>query len=55
VEEEHQCFLGEKRNEGKKGKNTDIPIFRIGFGKEKYPIVTPLAETYKNNWKFFGS
>ena len=52
VSEEHQYFK-EKR---KKGKDTDIRIFRIGFRKEKdkYPIVTPLAENY-NKWEFLGS
>src|SRR6266849_5150707 len=55
VREEHQHFLREKRREGKKGKDTDIRIFRIGFRKKKYPIVTPSAESYNNNWKFLGS
>jgi hypothetical protein len=52
VREEHQYFK-EKR---KKGKDTDIRIFRIGFRKEKdkYPIDTPLAENY-NKWEFLGS
>jgi hypothetical protein len=55
VREEHQYFLKEKRKEGKKSKYTDIRIFRIGFGKREYPIVTPLAESYHNNWKFPAS
>ena len=52
VREEHQYF----KKKRKKGKDTDIRIFRIGFRKEKdnYPIVTPLAENY-DNWKILGS
>jgi hypothetical protein len=52
VKEEHQLFRKKRK---KHGKDTDIRILRIGFRKENYPIVTPLAETYKNNWKFLGS
>ncbi len=57
VREEHRYFRREQRKERKKGKDTDVRIFRIGFRKEKenYPIVTPLAEDYINNWKFLGS
>jgi hypothetical protein len=48
VTEEHQLFLREKRREGKESKDTDIRIFRIGFNKKEYPIVTPLAQSYHN-------
>src|SRR5260370_17506267 len=55
VGEEHQYFRMEQRKEGKKGKNTDIRIFRIAFRTKKYPIDTPFVETYNNNWKLLGS
>jgi hypothetical protein len=53
VGEEHRYFRRKKR---KKGKDTDIRIFRIGFREEKkkYPIVTPLDDEY-NNWNFLSS
>jgi len=54
VREEHQLFLREKRKEGKKGKDTGIRMFRLGFKNKRYRIVTPLAENY-NNWSFLGS
>src|SRR5260370_27778331 len=54
VGEEHQYFRMEQRKEGKKGKDTDIRIFRIGFRNKKYPIDTPFVETYNNNWNLFG-
>jgi len=41
-----------KEEEGKKVKDGDMPVFRIGSEKEKYPISTPTAEQYENNWKF---
>jgi hypothetical protein len=55
VREEYQHWLREKRKEGNKGRNTDIRMFRLGFKDKQYPIVTPLAENYKDNWKSLGS
>jgi|SRR6267142_297710 len=55
VRDEHRHFRKEQRKEGKKGKDTDIRIFRIGFKKETYQLDTPRAETYGNNWTILGS
>ena len=52
VKEQHVLWLAEKKKEGKKVKNLDVRIFRIGIRDEKYPIATPLAEEYENNWQF---
>ncbi len=52
VKEEHELFLREKNKKGKKGKDTKIRIFRLGCEGHKYPIPTPLAERYENNWEF---
>lgn len=52
VKEEHQLWLDEKKKEGKKVKDTEMRIFRIGLNAEKYKVSTPTAERYENNWKF---
>ncbi len=52
VGEEHELWLREKKKEGKRVKDTDMRTFRIGLKAETYPIATPTAEQYKNNWDF---
>jgi hypothetical protein len=52
VKEQHECWLREKKKEGKKAKDTEMRVFRIGFRGDKYRVATPLAETYENNWEF---
>src|SRR3989338_3422333 len=49
VKEEHAHWLKEKRKEGKKVKDSDMRIFRIGVRGEKYKVQTPTAERYENN------
>jgi hypothetical protein len=50
VKEQHAFWLEMKRKEGKEVKDTDMRILRIGTKDEKYPVPTPLAEQYENNW-----
>ncbi len=52
VKEEHAHWLKEKKREGKKVKDSDMRIFRIGLRDEKYKVQTPTAEKYENNWDF---
>ena len=52
VLDQHRHWLKQKTKEGKKVKETDMRIFRIGFKKEKYAVRTPAAERYENNWGF---
>jgi hypothetical protein len=52
VKEEHALWLRVKKREGKKVKETPMRIFRIGTRTEEYPIATPAAELYENNWRF---
>ncbi len=52
VKEEHANWLKEKKKEGKKVKDSEMRIFRIGLKKEKYAVSTPTAERYENNWEF---
>lgn len=52
VKEEHAHWLKEKRKEGKKVKDSEMRIFRIGLKGEKYKVKTPTADKYENNWDF---
>jgi hypothetical protein len=52
VKGQHTLWLGEKKKEGKKVKDGDMRIFRLGVKGEKYPIPTPIAEQYEDNWDF---
>jgi hypothetical protein len=52
VKDQHQHWLTEKRKEGSKVKDNDMRLFRIGLEGEKYSVVTPLAKSYEDNWKF---
>jgi hypothetical protein len=52
VKEQHAHWLKEKRKEGKKVKDSDMRIFRIGLREEKYKVKMPTAEKYENNWNF---
>jgi hypothetical protein len=40
-----------KKAEGKAVKDTDMRVFRIGRENEQYPILTPAAKRYENNWE----
>jgi hypothetical protein len=55
VEEEHKLWLREKKKEGKTVEPNDIRTFRLGRKDEKYPIATPTADEYENNWDFAES
>jgi hypothetical protein len=52
VGEQHRLWCAEKKKEGKRFKDTEIRVLRIGFGNKKYAIATPSAERYEDNWKF---
>lgn len=52
VREEHKHWLKEKKKEGKKIKDGEMRIFRIGLEGEGYKVKTPTAEKYENNWSF---
>lgn len=52
VKEEHQHWLGEKKKEGKKVKDAEMRILRMGLKGEEYIVSTPTAEQYEDNWQF---
>jgi len=52
VRDQHNLWLSEKKKEGKKVKDGEMRIFRLGVKGEKYTIPTPLAEDYEDNWDF---
>jgi len=52
VAEQHKLWLREKRKRGKKVKDTDMRTFRVGLKGQEYPIVTPTADQYEDNWSF---
>ena len=53
VKEEHQHWLDEKKKEGKKVKDCEMRIFRMGLKGETYIVrSTPKTEDYEDNWKF---
>lgn len=52
VKGEHSYWLKMKKKEGKKVKDTDMRIFRIGLKGEEYKVQTPTAEEYEDNWDF---
>jgi hypothetical protein len=52
VKGQHLLWLSEKKKEGKKVKDGDMRIFRLGVNGEKYAIPTPIAEQYEDNWDF---
>lgn len=52
VKGQHGLWLREKDKEGKKVKDTQMRIFRIGLKGNKYAMTTPLAERYEDNWEF---
>ena len=52
VKEEHQLWLARKEKEGKRVKDTEMRVLRIGFDDEKYEIATPSTQKYEDNWKF---
>ena len=52
IRKQHKLWLKEKKKEGKKIKDTDIRIFRMGLDGEKYRVPTPKIEKFENNWMF---
>ena len=52
VNEQHALWLKVNRGAGKVVRDSDMRVFRIGQQNEKYPISTPTAERYENNWEF---
>ncbi len=52
VKNQHKLWLKEKKKEGKKVKNGEMRIFRIGLKGEKYKEQMPIAEKYQDNWSF---
>ena len=46
------AVINANRGDGKVVKDGDMRIFRIGRQNEKYPVSTPTAERYENNWQF---
>lgn len=48
VKEQHALWL----KDGERDTVTTMRQFRIGIQGEKYPIETPTAEQYENNWDF---
>jgi len=41
-----------KKKEGKKVKDAEMRILRMGLKGEKYIVSTPTTEYYEDNWKF---
>jgi hypothetical protein len=52
VKEQHALWLKVNRDDGKVVNDSDMRVFRIGQQNQKYPISTPTAEQYENNWGF---
>jgi len=53
VREEHLLWLREKKEEGKKIKDGEMRLFRIGSRKQKHGKVRiPSIERYEDNWDF---
>ncbi|MDO8575073.1 MAG: hypothetical protein Q7R61_02245 [bacterium] len=55
VRKEHELWLKEKKKEGKKIKDGDMRLFRIGLAHEKYNKALrpmPTIERYEDNWNF---
>lgn len=48
VKEQHVLWL----SDGQRTTITTMRQFRMGIQGEKYPIETPIAEKYENNWGF---
>ena len=48
VKDQHRFWL----NADGQHKDSLMRQFRIGLKGEKYPIPTPIAQKYKNNWDF---
>ena len=47
VSKQHKMWLDEKATHSR--ENT-MRTFRIGYPTEKYPILTPIADEYEDNW-----
>ena len=52
VAEQHKLWLREKKKQGKKVKDTHMRTFQIGLKGQEYPMATPTAEQYEDNWRF---
>jgi hypothetical protein len=52
IREECDLWIKVKTKQGDKFKITEMRNFRLGVADEKYPIETPIAEQYENNWDF---
>jgi hypothetical protein len=50
--EQHLLWCAKKKKEGKKFKDSEFRVLRIGFENNRYAIATPSAERYEDNWKF---
>lgn len=49
VRMQHKLWLDEKDTHS---RNNTMRTFRIGLKSEEYPILTPTAEEFENNWVF---
>jgi len=49
VQKQHKLWLDDKPSRSRENK---MRTFRIGLKAEKYPIPTPTAKEYENNWDF---
>jgi len=52
VKENHQYWLKVGQKQGRRVKDTDMRLLRIGLKGEEYPVDTPLAGSFENNWEF---
>lgn len=52
VREQHQFWLNRNNDERAKSVVTSMRQFRLGIDEGGYPINTPLAKDYENNWSF---
>lgn len=48
VKAQHQLWLDEDRNH----KDTPMRVFRLALEEDGYPLPTPSANQYENNWEF---
>lgn len=51
AKEQHRLWLDAKESHS---RNNKMRTFRIGLKSEKYPVATPTAEEYENNWQLLS-
>jgi hypothetical protein len=53
VRESHKFWLNRNNDEREKSVVTSMRQFKLGIDEGDYPIETPLAKDFENNWNFY--